>query len=299
MIKVVEKSKYWFGFSIILAIISLVSLMNWGLNFGIDFTGGSIVEIKFKQEIAVSTEQINDVLQKVQLKDAQIQIASDNTTLIRMESIDETKHQELLSALKDKFNQQDAWAEVRFESLGPTIGAELRSKALLSIILVSIAIISYIAFAFRKVSYPVQSWKYGLSAVIALIHDVFITIGLFSILGHFFDYQVDSLFVTALLTIMGFSVHDTIVTFDRIRENLQRYQNLTFSEIINCSISETIVRSLNTSLTTMIVMLAVYLFGGESVKNFALALLFGIALGTYSSIFNASPMLVLWYRWQK
>ncbi|PIZ98538.1 MAG: protein translocase subunit SecF [Candidatus Komeilibacteria bacterium CG_4_10_14_0_2_um_filter_37_10] len=299
MIKIVEKSKHWFGFSLILIIISIFSLTNWGLNFGIDFTGGSILEIKFSQEQQISTDQVNEILQEAQINNAQIQISSENTVLIRTESIDETKHQELLSVFTKKYNQENAWSEVRFESLGPTLGAELQSKALLAIFLVSLAIIIYIGIAFRKVSYPVQSWKFGLSAVIALIHDVFITIGLFSVLGHFYGYQVDSLFVTAMLTLMGFSVHDTIVTFDRVRENLQRYQNYTFSEIINSSINETIVRSLNTSLTTMIVLLAVYLFGGESIKHFSLALLFGIAIGTYSSIFVASPLLILWYRWQK
>lgn len=188
--------------------------------------------------------------------------------------------------------------EHRFESVGPSIGEEFKQKSIYAVIIVLIAIIAYIAYAFRSVSYPVESWKYGLSAVIALAHDIIIISGIFSVLGHFFNIQIDAYFITAVLTVLGFSVHDTIVTFDRIRENIKRRQDLTFENAINLSINETLVRSINTTLTTVIVMLAILLFGGATVKYFILALLCGAIVGTYSSIFIASPLLIWLYRFK-
>ncbi|MFW0837839.1 MAG: protein translocase subunit SecF [Candidatus Komeilibacteria bacterium] len=306
MFNIIGKRKYWFGISVILVIISFIALWQWGLNWGIDFTGGSLMEVSIDDN-AISNENIAQTLTTAGYNGVQVQPSTDNLVLIRLESLTEEQHQAVLQTLEENFHQVDEDGNIisqiqeeRFESIGPTIGAELKSKALSAIIWVLLAIVAYIAFAFRKVSYPVASWKYGISAIIALAHDIFITIGLFSILGHYLGYQIDSLFVTALLTIMGFSVHDTIVTFDRTRENLFRHQNQTFSDIVNNSINETLVRSLNTSLTTMIVLLAVYLFGGASIQHFILALLFGIVIGTYSSIFLASPLLLVWYKgWKK
>jgi preprotein translocase subunit SecF len=178
------------------------------------------------------------------------------------------------------------------------IGKELRSAAFLQLILVSLGIIFYIAYAFRKVSKPVSSWRFGIAAIVALIHDLFIVIGAFSLLGHFGGVEIDSLFVTALLTVLGFSVHDTIVVFDRIRENLRIRAGQSLSEIINSSINQTLVRSINTSLTVIFVLLALLLFGGESIHNFVLALFIGIIAGTYSSIFIASPILIVWHNWE-
>ena len=155
-------------------------------------------------------------------------------------------------------------------------------------------IVLYIAYAFRKVSKPVASWKFGIAAIIALTHDILVIAGIFAALGYFLNIEVDSLFVTALLTILGFSVHDTIVTFDRTRENLFKNNNKSFSEIVNISVNQTIVRSINTSVTTLLVLLAIYFFGGESIKNFVLALVLGVIIGTYSSIFLASPLLTIW-----
>jgi preprotein translocase subunit SecF len=189
--------------------------------------------------------------------------------------------------------------EQRFDSIGPTIGKELQQKSIYALIIVNLAIIFYIAFAFRKVSKPVESWKYGVAAVIALIHDVLCVIGLFSVLGHFFNYQVDSLFIIAILTILGFSVHDTIVTFDRTRENLHHHLDKTFEEVVNLSVNETLVRSINTSLTTFLTLFSIFLFGGDSLKHFVLALMFGIIIGTYSSIFIASPLLLIFYKLKK
>jgi preprotein translocase SecF subunit len=196
-------------------------------------------------------------------------------------------------------NKDKYFVEQRFDSVGPTIGKELQYKTIYAIIIVLIAIIIYIAYVFRKVSQPVESWKYGVAATIALFHDILIVIGIYSILSHFFGLQVDSLIVTAMLTILGFSVHDTIVTFDRIRENLHRHQEETFESIINRSINETITRSLNTTLTVLFVLLATYIFGGESIKHFILTLLMGFTIGTYSSIFIASPILLYFYKLKK
>ena len=185
--------------------------------------------------------------------------------------------------------------EKSFSSVGPTIGNELKQKSYYAIALVLLAIVIYIAWAFRRVSRPVASWKYGVAAIIALLHDVIIPTGVFSALGHFLGYEVDVLFVTALLTVLGFSVHDTIVVFDRIRENLLKREG-SFEDIVNYSVNQTMTRSINTSATVMLVLLAVYFFGGESVRNFTLVLILGVFFGTYSSIFIASPILVVWHK---
>ena len=193
----------------------------------------------------------------------------------------------------------NGFTELRFDSIGPTIGKELQRKTLYAIVIVIFAIAAYIAYAFRKVSKPVESWKYGVAAILALTHDVLVVVGVFAVLGHFYNVQIDSLFVTALLTLLGFSIHDTIVTFDRIRENLHRHQDKTFEDIINLSINETIVRSLNTSITILLVLIATLLFGGKTIHYFILALLIGIFIGTYSSIFVASPLLMIFYKLKK
>lgn len=188
--------------------------------------------------------------------------------------------------------------ELKFESVGPIIGNELKQKSIFAVVIVLLAIIAYIAYAFRQVSYPVASWKYGLCAIIALTHNLLIIVGLFSVLGHFWGIQIDAYFITAILTLLGFSIHDTIVTFDRTRENLRRRQDQTFPNLVNISINETLVRSINTSLT-LFVLLAILLFGGDSVRYFVLALFIGIIVGTYSSIFIASPLLVEIYNRNK
>src|SRR3989344_9238967 len=190
--------------------------------------------------------------------------------------------------------------ERRFNSIGPTIGSELRSKALWAMLTVILAIVLYIAFAFRHVSHPISSWVYGLVAIVALVHDVLIPTGVYVALGHYFiDVQIDVLFVTAILTILGFSVHDTIVVFDRTRENLKLHSWKEFDVTVGHSIEQTFVRSINTSLTVLLVILALYFFGGETTKNFALTLAIGVTIGTYSSIFLASPLLVAIEEWQR
>jgi len=189
--------------------------------------------------------------------------------------------------------------EERFETIGPVIGEEIKKKAWVAIFFTVIAIVLYIAYVFRKVSKPVASWKYGIAAIVALVHDIVIITGLFSILGHFFGTEVNSLFITALLTILGFSVNDTIVVFDRTRENLNKHYSQDFEKIVNDSVNSSITRSVNTSLTTLLILLALFFFGGETIKDFVLALIAGVVVGTYSSIFVASPIIVSWNKMKK
>jgi preprotein translocase subunit SecF len=209
-----------------------------------------------------------------------------------MGHITNDQREKILTGLK----QQDAnFVEQSFESVGPTVGAELKRKAIVAVILVLALIVLYVTWAFRKVSAgPVASWVYGVSAIVALIHDVVMVIGIFALLGHFFSIEVDSLFVTALLTVLGFSVHDTIVVYDRIRERIASAVGKTYEEVVNESLNQTLIRSINTSMTAILILFALVLFGGDSIRHFTLALLIGIASGTYSSIFVASPLLVVW-----
>lgn len=314
-LKIIKNRKYFYGLSGILILISILSLMAWGLKPGIDFTGGSLLEIKFNIE-RPDNQAMADALKSFDLGEIKVQPAGENNLILRFKDINEATHQKILNALKDSFKpnseartvQTDgvnvnpsavisaaAFSEERFESVGPIIGEELRQKALLAIFLAVAMIVGYIAYAFRKVSKPVASWKYGVAAILALIHDILIVTGLFSLLGHFAGVEVDSLFITALLTILGFSVHDTIVVFDRTRENLSKHYSGDFALIVNDSVNQTISRSINTSLTTLLVLLTLYFFGGATVANFVLALIAGMIVGTYSSIFVASPLIVDWH----
>lgn len=292
MMQIIAKKNIWFSISGVLMLVSLTATMLWGLNLGIDFTGGSLLEVDFGKPVDSAT--IKAVMDQNNAKDSQVVSTKQNSYLIKSQTITEEQHQKIISGLK-----QYEPKEQRFDSIGPSIGSELKQKSILAVVAVLLAIIGYIAYAFRKASYPVASWKYGVAAVIALFHDVFIPVGIFAFLGHYFGIQVDALFITALLTVLGFSVHDTIVVFDRIRENLPKMQDKTLSELVNFSVNETMIRSINTSLTVFLVLLAILLFGGASIKYFVLTLLIGIIFGTYSSIFIASPLLVLFYKWQK
>ncbi len=297
--QVIKYRAVWFVISGVLIAASIASLFVWGLKFGIDFTGGSIQEISWNVA-RPDQSAIAGIFKDQGVNDVEIQNSGANETILRFKDVGEDQHAKILTALETKFATHDVTGakvleEKSFSSIGPAIGSEMKTKSIYAIIMVLLAIILYVAWAFRRVSRPVASWKYGLAAVIALFHDVFIPIGFFSVLGHFFGYEVDILFVTALLTVLGFSVHDTIVVFDRIRENLLK-RNGDFGEIVNYSVNQTFTRSINTSLTVMMVLLAVFFFGGASVHNFVLTLIIGVFFGTYSSIFIASPILVEWQR---
>ncbi|MFH1146035.1 MAG: protein translocase subunit SecF [bacterium] len=310
MLQIIHNRRWYYSFSALLIILSAVGLFSWGLRYGIDFTGGSLIQVKFLKSQPATVQEVADSLSDLKFGDIRVQAAGDGSYHIRTRSLTSLEHDQSLRALAEKFSglspdlastikTEEAVEELSFESIGPVIGEELRVKTWWAIAVVLLAIILYIAFAFRHVSHPVASWKYGLSAVLALAHDAFISAGVFAYFGHFFGAEADSLFVTALLTIIGFSVHDTIVVFDRIRENLKQRAGSSFIETINHSVNETLVRSINTSLTAMLVLAALAIFGGVSIKWFAIVLLIGIAIGTYSSIFIASPLLVFWSKHQK
>ena len=287
--------KYIFlSLSALLVLGSFVGIAIWGLKFGIDFTGGSLLEIEYEKS-RPSAEDIKKALAGLDLGSTTVQPTEEGGVILRFKDVPESTHQKILQALKDSAGEESALVEKRFDSIGPTVGTELKRRAFLSLGLAVLGIVIYISFAFRKVSQPVSSWKYGVAAILALIHDVIIPIGVFAGLGHYGNVEVDTLFITALLTILGFSVHDTIVVFDRIRENLRNLKQAEPYEItIGRSIKETVARSINTSLTVLAVLFAIFFWGGETTRFFSLALILGITFGTYSSIFVASPLLVVW-----
>jgi len=290
---IVSHSKIFFFISILLILVSLVVLIFWGLRLGIDFTGGSLLEVEFRNE-RPSNDVINKKIKEVNdIGNVVIQATGEKGIILRFKHIDENTHKEIL----DKLNTLGGGVtQKRFETIGPVIGKELRTKALYSIILSLFAIIIYIAWAFRKVSRPVPSWKYGSVAIIALFHDILITCGIFSIFCHFYRIEVGLPFVAALLTILGYSVNNTIVIFDRIRENLSKCSWDSFGDLTDKSIKESITRCINTALTTLFVLFAVFLLGGASIEYFVLALIIGIIVGTYSSIFITAPLVVIWQK---
>lgn len=293
MSDIIGKKWLFFLISGLLIVPGIISLVLWGIKPGIDFTGGTLLELKVRSEKSkVTNEEIKKIAQSQNLEVGSIQESGENTYLLRLKPIDKDQNQKLAAELNKQFEEVK---ELRFETVGPTVGKETTEKAVKSVLVASLMIILYIAWAFRRIPKPFASWKFGVCAVLALIHDVLVVVGLFSLLGHFFSVEIDSLFITALLTVMGFSVHDTIVVFDRIRENLGKLPStLSFPEIVNESIVQTLARSLSTSLTVLFTLLSLLLFGGESIRWFIVALLAGIVSGTYSSIFNAAPLLVLW-----
>lgn len=283
---VIRLKKIFLGLGILLTLASLYMLFTKGLTLGVDFKGGSLVEVEYasgRPEKAL----LEDVLAK-SVGEVSARETGENGYIIRTKELSPEERKNLLASLEGKDG-----AIKRFDTVGPVLGAELQKKSLTSIVLVILAIVLFISFAFRKVSKPVSSLKYGLVAIVALIHDVVVPIGVFAFLG----IEVDALFVTALLVVLGFSIHDTIVVFDRIRENLKvndgEKVKKTFAVMVGESLSQTFARSINTSLTTLISLAVLFLYGPEATKNFALALLIGITAGTYSSIFLASPLLVM------
>ncbi len=324
MYQIIQKRKIWLSISSLLVLVSIVSLISWGLNFGIDFTGGSLLELRFLEN-KLSTEDVHEALGETDLGSLTVQTVGEHEMILRFQNTSEEKHQEILTKLKEKLNtkednesvddiatsteevalaeavnvagevKKETLEELRYDSVGPSIGQELKEKSLYAIFVVLLAIVSYIAWTFRKVSKPVASWKYGLTALIALFHDVFIVLGVFALLGEFWGMEINTSFVAAILTVLGYSVNDTIVVFDRIRENLPKSDD-DFETTINTSVNQTITRSINTSVTTLLVLLSILFFGGDSIKDFVLALSIGVFIGTYSSIFLASPVLVVWER---
>ena len=291
---VVKNRKIFYGISVVLILAGIVCMSLWGLKIGIDFTGGTLVEVSYpdtRPEQSVITEALL-VIDPA----ASIRQSGTDGYIVRMKEVSQEEKVGVLNALS--LNGTAPAVEKNFSSIGPVLGAEALRKSIVSVILVMLAIVLYITFVFRKVSEPVSSWKYGLTAIVALAHDVIIPVSVFSVLGHFVGYEVDTLFVTALLVILGFSVHDTIVVFDRVRENLRHNAaHKNFETVVGESVSQTFARSINTSLTTLLALVILYIFGGPTTQHFALVLIIGIAVGTYSSVFIGSPLLVTLEKW--
>ena len=283
----------FFALAIILVIGSLAGIIVKGFNWGIDFTGGSVIEIQYTAAVP-SSAQVSATV-KTLLPDASVQQVGEKGFLIRTAVLTQIEKDELLKNI----TSTGEFTEKRFNTIGPSVGKELRTKSIISIILISIAITLFVAFAFRSISRPIASWKYGVIVITVLLHDIIIPAGFFAWSG----IQVDTLFVVGILTILGVSVNDTIVVFDRIRENLTRFHGgknaLPFTQIIGKSISETFTRSIMTSVTVLLALLALVIFGPESTRNLSITMFLGMFFGTYSSIFVAAPLLVVWNNWQE
>ncbi len=294
---IVKNRIVFYIFSFLLIGVSLFSYFRYGLNYGIDFTGGSSIEV---QPIASSTNISMIDAKKVldqSFLDTTVRPYGEKGFIIRTKEVIDAKDLTLNNKLASVLPTHQI---ARVDTIGPTLGAELKQKSITSIILVLLAIVLFITFAFRQVSGTVASWKYGLAAIIALFHDVVVPVGFFAIMNHFFGgYEIDALIITALLVVLGFSIHDTIVVFDRVRENLRVSKDKNFENIVGASVSETFIRSINTSLTTILALIAVYVWGPDTTRHFALVLIVGIAAGTYSSIFVGSNLLVTMSKWGK
>ncbi len=297
---VVKNRKFFFIFSTVLVLLSLWSFFGWGLHFGIEYTGGSILEVNFPKGRPTDT-QVKSELAPLALGNYLLQPTGDTNYVLKTRYLSEAEHNAVLNALTAGGTM--TLEQKNFNSIGPVIGAELKQKAIIAIILVILCIVLFIAFAFRKVSEPVSSWKYGLAAIVALVHDIAIPAGMYGLLVHFHGAEIDILFTTALLACLGLSINDTIVVFDRIRENLKSAHigkgGETFDDVVGKSLKQTYLRSFNTSFTVILVLFSLFLIGGETTKNFALTLLVGMIAGTYSSIFLASPLLVSWNKMQQ
>lgn len=299
---VIKHKVIFIGISVLLVLLSLGAIFTYGLKPSIDFAGGVLVEVSYPEgRPEVSSLETALSGSDLELGVFSLRPSGEDAVTLRARSLSETERQTLLGILS--VNNTEKIAVERFNNVGPAIGEELSRKAFFALGLVVLVIILFITFAFRGVSKPVSSWKYGLVAIVALIHDILIPTGVFAVLGYYMGYEIDTLFVTALLAIFGYSVADTIVIFDRIRENLKKkveYRGKeTFEEVVGNSLRESAGRSFNTSLTTGLALAALYVFGPDSTNHFALTLLVGIVAGTYSSIFLASPLLVLLEKWQK
>jgi preprotein translocase subunit SecF len=290
MFDIVSKRYWYFAISLIIIIPGVISLAVWGLPLAIDFTGGSLLEVQFAGAQNIQPGDVVTELEALGFGDSLVQTTGDagDAVAIRAREMTNEEQAAVVAALAARYGEATV---LQFESVGPAVGAEVAQRAAGAVGLAAIGILLYIWYAFRRVPHPI---RYGTAAIAALLHDVLVVLGLASILGHFLGWQVDALFLTALLTVIGFSVHDTIVVFDRIRENLAVYRRTPYEAVVNHSIVQTLDRSINTQLTVLLTLLALALFGGVTIQHFVVTLIIGILSGTYSSIFNAAPILVVW-----
>jgi preprotein translocase subunit SecF len=346
---VIRNKNIFLSLGIVVMVAAIACMAYFGLSLGIDFTGGSIMEVSFTDRPAIAS--VEQDLRELGIEDGSVRPTGESAYVIRTPFLEESQRANLLDTLRETVQESGGdtttqkvattttkaatttstttqatstatTSEVaagtssatssnfvggvsqdRFSAIGPTVGSELATNAIWGIIAVVVGIILFVTFAFRKVSDPISSWVYGSTAIFALVHDILLPAGVFAVLGAVRGAQVDLLFVMALLAILGFSVNDTIVVFDRIRENLREgyegSENDTFADTVGLSLEQTYARSINTSLTTLVVLAALYFLGGESTRLFSLTLLVGVIAGTYSSIFLASPLLVKVREWQQ
>jgi len=286
---IVGKRYLYFAISLIIIIPGIIGLAIWGLPLAVDFSGGSLVDIRFQSGKAPALEDVRRLYTEQGIVDAEPRSSGVDGLVIRTPHVDDATNNKIIAAMETEFDDQITIH--RFESVGPTVGREVTTRAAGAVALASVAIMLYIWYAFRGVQ---NAHRYGVSAILAMLHDVAVVFGMQAILSHFLGWEVDSLFLTALLTVIGFSVHDSIVVFDRIRENTSKIRRKPYEYVVNLSIEQTLVRSINTQLTVFLTLLALALFGGSTIRHFVIILMIGILSGTYSSIFNASPILVVW-----
>lgn len=281
----------YFLLSALVLVPGIYSLVRFGLKLSVDFTGGSILELKFKQS-AISNQQltIKQLIEEKKFEVVSVQSSDEGQILIKFKPITKEDVSTIKTALADKFEEMPQ--EVRFETVGPILGKELIRKTIVAIILAAGFIMAYVAWQFKD-------FMFGACAILAMFHDTFVMLGVFSLLGHFMGVEVDTLFVTAMLTILSFSVHDTVVVYDRIRESQKRFPKANFVDLVDKAVTETLPRSINNSMTIIFMLVALWLLGGSSIKWFSFALLIGTISGTYSSTFTAAPLLVVWNGFQK
>lgn len=291
MIRYTKIRIVYFIFSALLIAASIAALVIFGLKPGIDFTGGSLLEIRYIGD-RVSNQDIAKALEGLDLGEITIQSTGDKGIIMRMKDISDETHNTIMSRLGKGENKVE---EISFQSIGPTVGNELKNKTQVVVIVALLAMFIYIALAFRKVQRPLKSWQYGVSTIVTLIHDVLIPLGVFAILGRFYGTEITIPVIAALLTVLGSSINNTIVVFDRMRENLLKGGE-SFEEIVDRSLNQTLTRQLNTSLTILLTLFALYFFGGDTLRSFVLALILGTVAGTYSSFFISAPLLVSWHR---
>lgn len=289
MLNIVRRRYLFFSISLIVIIPGIIALIVWGLPLAIDFTGGSLLEIRFDSGAVPAGSDIIALYEDLGYSDTLVQTTEGNALIIRSEHMTEAEQTDVVQAIEEQFNT--TLTVNRFETVGPSVGQEVAQRAAGAVGLAAIGILIYITFAFRGVPH---AFRYGACAIIAMLHDVAVVVGVEAILGYFLGWEVDALFLTALLTVIGFSVHDSIVVFDRIRENSNVYRRLPYETLVNHSIVQTLDRSINTQLTVMFTLLALVLFGGITIRHFVVILMIGVFSGTYSSIFNAAPLLVVW-----
>jgi preprotein translocase subunit SecF len=286
---IIKRRYLYFAISLLVIIPGVIALAVWSLPLAIDFTGGSVLEVQFDTGKAPPPAAVIALYDKLGVRDPEVQSSQNDVLVIRSKEVDETTKNTIVSDMATQFGSKVTVNS--FDTVGPEIGSETTKNAALAVVAASVGILLYITYAFRNIP---NAFRYGVAAIIATIHDILVVLGTFAILGHFLGWEVDSLFLTALLTVIAFSVHDDVVVFDRIRENANNYRRVKYDQVVNFSIVQTMDRSINTQFTVMLTLLSLALFGGVTIHHFVVTLLIGVFSGTYSSVFNAAPILVVW-----